>query len=176
MAFIFSQDEKLETSKVLEGCVSQAIEAVSDLLPPSIITQLNTTSRLLFSSEYPQVLVPRDPMQGIVVSEATNSIVGLSDWEDVAVQPFGMGLDCLYWLTGCGKSIWGWQPYECRRRLLDAFWEEFWQAVGIEEILPGRRGNFREVAEIAAKVGLLVRCDLDADEFVKFTLQEMLTE
>ncbi|KFA76035.1 hypothetical protein S40288_00313 [Stachybotrys chartarum IBT 40288] len=176
MAFVASQDEKLETSKALEGSVSQAIEAVSDFLSPSIITQLNTTGGLLFSSEYPQVLVPRDPMQGIVVSEATNRIVGISDWEDVAVQPFGMGLDCLYWLTGYVQSIWGWQPYGCRGRLLDAFWEEFWQAAGIEETLPGRRGNFREVAEIAAKVGLLARCDLDADDFVKFTLREMLTE
>ncbi len=116
---------------------------------------------LLFSSTYPQVLTHCDfSKTNILVNPHTYEVTGIVDWSLARLQPFGLGLDCLFLMTGC-MDLSGWHDYACQLRLREAFWAEFWTALGIEEADALHRKDIRATAEAAAKIGAVLRYAFD---------------
>ncbi|KAI1302017.1 hypothetical protein F5Y03DRAFT_215137 [Xylaria venustula] len=132
-------------------------------VPMSMLSELETSLPLLFSSEHPQVLTHGDfSKTNILVNPNTYEVTGIVDWSLATVQPFGIELDCLFLMTGY-MDLSGWHDYACRPRLLEAFWSEFWFASGIEDDGDLRRENIRTTAEAAAKTGAVLRYAFDRD-------------
>jgi Phosphotransferase enzyme family len=125
-------------------------------VPPvsiSTLSRLEIVLPQLFDSIYPQVLTHGDLSKtNILVNSETYEITGIVDWSLATVQPFGMELDSLFLMTGC-MDLRGWHDYDCRPRLWEVFWAEFWDATGIDD---GGRERIRAQAEAAAQIGALL--------------------
>lgn len=79
----------------------------------------------------PMVLLHRDLGScNIIVDEATCHLVGVIDWAEAEVCPFGLNLHSLQSLTGKLHLRNGWTHYEDYNTLQDVFWERFKQEVG----------------------------------------------
>ncbi|KPM40868.1 hypothetical protein AK830_g5720 [Neonectria ditissima] len=129
----------------------------SPAVPISTLSELQATLPQLFATDYPQVLTHGDLSKtNILVDPESLEVTGIVDWSLAAVKPFGMELDCLFLMTGC-MDLAGWHDSDCQPRLLKTFWAEFWTEAGIEEDGSGRRDNVRAMAEVAAKIGALLR-------------------
>lgn len=127
----------------------------SSLLSASTLTELEHSLPILFTWEYPQVLTHGDlSLTNILVDEDSYAITGIIDWSLTTIFPFGMELDCLFLTTGY-MSRSGWHDYASRRRLHEAFWDEFWSASGVEG--DEQRDKVRDMAERAAKIGAILR-------------------
>jgi len=134
----------------------------SAAVPISKLSELKIVLPLLCASEYPQVLTHGDFSEtNVLVNSDTYEITGVLDWSLAAVQPFGIGLDCLFLMTGCMDLKSGWHDYTCRPRLWDAFWAEFWTVSGIKNDGSMRRQNIRATAMTAANIGAVLRYAFD---------------
>lgn len=79
----------------------------------------------------PMVLLHRDLGScNIIVDEATCHLVGVIDWAEAEVCPFGLNLHSLQSLTGKLHLRNGWTRYEDYDILQDIFWETFKREVG----------------------------------------------
>lgn len=94
-------------------------------------------------------------MTNILIDADEFEITGIVDWSLATVWPFGMDLDILYLTTGYMSRDEGWQDYSCKKKLLDAYWGEFWSVSGIEG--DERRARVRELAEAAGQIGAILR-------------------
>lgn len=118
----------------------------------STISEVENILPMLFTGQYPQVLTHGDfSKTNILVNEDTYEVTGIVDWSLATLQPFGMELDYLFFMTGC-VDLSGWHDYTCRPRLRAAFWAAFCTASGIEDDA-SRQENIRTTAEAAAKIG-----------------------
>lgn len=125
-------------------------------LPVSTLRKLTEILPALFDEDYPQVLTHCDfSVTNILVDEATLAVTGVVDWSLAAVRPFGMDLDILYLTTGFMTRDDGWHDYACKKKLLDAFWEEFWSASAIDG--KDRRARVKDLAEAAGQIGAILR-------------------
>lgn len=79
----------------------------------------------------PMVLLHRDLGScNIIVDEATCHLVGVIDWAEAEVCPFGLNLHSLQSLTGKLHLRNGWTRFEDYNTLQDVFWERFEREVG----------------------------------------------
>lgn len=86
----------------------------------------------------------------IMVHEETCCLVGVIDWAEAEVCPFGLNLHSLQSLTGKLHLRNGWTRYDDYDTLQDIFWERFRQDIGG---LPEDRFNLIRLARI---LGLLL--------------------
>lgn len=109
----------------------------------------------LFSTEYPQVLHHGD-LSGtnILVDEQTFDITGFIDWSLAAMKPFGLEIWALR-RAGGNMTADGWSDFSCRNVAELAFWDEFFKIANIKD--PDRRTAVRRQAELAGKLGLILR-------------------
>ncbi|KAK3937837.1 hypothetical protein QBC46DRAFT_266659, partial [Diplogelasinospora grovesii] len=66
----------------------------------------------------------------IMVDEGTCHLVGVIDWAEAEVCPFGLSLHSLQSLTGKLRLRDGWTRFEDYDTLQNVFWERFKQEVG----------------------------------------------
>jgi aminoglycoside phosphotransferase len=124
--------------------------------PGSTLGRLTEGLPALFDEDYPKVLTHGDfSVTNILIDRDALDITGIVDWSLAAVRPFGMDLDILYMTTGFMTRDHGWHDYTCKEKLLDAFWEEFWSASGIEG--KDRRARVKDLAEAAGQIGAILR-------------------
>ncbi|KAF4424234.1 Protein kinase-like domain protein [Fusarium austroafricanum] len=79
----------------------------------------------------PMVLLYRDfRISKIMVDKASCHIVGVMDWAEAEVSPFGLNLHSIQALTG-NLHLWkGWSRYDDFDELQDVFWSVFQEQVG----------------------------------------------
>lgn len=66
----------------------------------------------------------------IMVDETTCHLVGVIDWAEAEIGPFGLNLSSLQNLSGKLHLRNGWSRYEDYSILQDTFWDTFKQEVG----------------------------------------------
>lgn len=66
----------------------------------------------------------------IIVDETSCHLVGVVDWAEAEICPFGLNLHSLEALTGKLRLRDGWSRYEDYATLQDVFWSTFAQQVG----------------------------------------------
>ncbi|KJZ75908.1 hypothetical protein HIM_04732 [Hirsutella minnesotensis 3608] len=104
---------------------------------------------LIFS--LPMVLTHKDfSTCNIMVDEATCRLVGVIDWAEAEICPFGVNLDTLQSLTGKLHLRNGWIRYEDYESLNAVFWTTFSNEVG--GLTDGRLKAIR----LARTMGLLL--------------------
>ncbi|AEO54507.1 hypothetical protein MYCTH_2115324 [Thermothelomyces thermophilus ATCC 42464] len=113
-----------------------------------IQTCLNSIDDIL---SLPIVLLHRDfGSCNIIVDETTCHLVGVVDWAEAEICPFGMNLHSLQSLTGKLHLRNGWTRFEDYDALQDVFWERFKQEVG------GLSGDQLRTIKLARALGLLL--------------------
>lgn len=144
-----------ETLQGIQRRLALVRSSLSPILGTTGLCELDISLPSLFVQEYPQVLTHGDlSMTNILLDENTYEITGIVDWSLASILPFGMDLDCLFLTTGYMNRD-GWHNYECRSRLLETFWTEFWSNSEVRD--NWRRLRIRDMAERAAKIGALLR-------------------
>ncbi|KAL2023185.1 hypothetical protein VTK56DRAFT_3308 [Thermocarpiscus australiensis] len=99
----------------------------------------------------PMVLLHRDfGSCSIIVDETTCHLVGVVDWAEAEICPFGMNLHSLQSLTGKLHPRNGWTRFEDYDALQDVFWERFKQEVG------GLSDDQLRTIKLARALGLLL--------------------
>lgn len=79
----------------------------------------------------PMVLLHQDfSTCNIMVDETSCHLVGVIDWAEADICPFGLNLDSLQSFTGKLHYLDGWSRYEDYADLQDTFWDVFTQEVG----------------------------------------------
>ncbi|KAM4054655.1 phosphotransferase enzyme family protein [Hirsutella rhossiliensis] len=86
----------------------------------------------------------------IIVDEATRHLVGVIDWAEADVHPFGVNLFCLQSLTGKLHLRNGWIRYDDYDKLHDVFWTTFRDEVG------DLTNDCIEAIQLARTTGLLL--------------------
>ena len=69
----------------------------------------------------------------IHVDPSTGRLVGICDWRDAEVSPFGMSLGGLETMLGSNTIIMGalaWRYHTDEQALRELFWETFYKALG----------------------------------------------
>ncbi|KAL7810802.1 hypothetical protein V8C44DRAFT_365449 [Trichoderma aethiopicum] len=99
----------------------------------------------------PMVLLHRDfGTCNIIVDETSCRLVGVVDWTEAEVCPFGLNLHSLQALTGKLHLRDGWIYYEDYADLQDVFWGTFKREVG------GLTQNTMQAIKLARTTGLLL--------------------
>lgn len=99
----------------------------------------------------PMVLLHRDfGSCNIMVDEATCHLVGVIDWAEAEVCPFGLNLHSLQSLTGKLHLRNGWTRFGDYDTLQDVFWETFKREVG------GLSDDQLRTIKLARALGLLL--------------------
>jgi hypothetical protein len=113
----------------------------------------NLISRLpgLFVSDWPLVPNHIDLLENnIHIDLNTGKLMGICDWKDTEVSPFGMLLGGLEIMLGVQSWKRGWLYHANQQDLRTLFWEAFWTAIGpVSE-------EQREHIEVARLVGLFL--------------------
>lgn len=99
----------------------------------------------------PMVLLHRDfgPCN-IIVDEATCHLVGVINWVEAEVCPFGLNLHSLWFLFGKLHLSNGWTRYGDYHTLQDIFWERFKEGIG------GLSSHQLQTIKLARALGLLL--------------------
>ncbi|KAI1180364.1 hypothetical protein F4777DRAFT_529966 [Nemania sp. FL0916] len=103
-------------------------------LPPRFRPTLDyLISRLpgLFAEDWPMVPNHTDLLENnIHVDPDTGRLVGICDWRDAEVSPFGMSLGGLETMLGTNRVKGGWCYHANQQALRNLFWEAFHEAMG----------------------------------------------
>lgn len=101
----------------------------------------------------PMVLLHRDfGSCNLLVNEVTCHLVGVIDWAEAEVCPFGLNLHSLQSLTGKLHLREGWTRYEDYDALQDVFWDRLKQE--ISELSDHQRRTIK----MARVLGVLLSC------------------
>jgi hypothetical protein len=85
----------------------------------------------LLAADWPLVPTHTDLLENnIHVDPRTGALVGVCDWRDAALSPFGMALGGLETMLGVNRVDGGWCYHPNERALRALFWEAFYQAMG----------------------------------------------
>ncbi|KAF5318641.1 hypothetical protein D9619_010731 [Psilocybe cf. subviscida] len=102
----------------------------------------------LFLDDWPMVPNHTDLLENnIRVDPSSGRLVGICDWRDTEVSPFGMSLWDLETMLGISETR-GWRYHTNQQILRDLFWEEFYKAL---------RTELDERIEISRLVGILLQ-------------------
>lgn len=122
--------------------------ALPSRFQPIVQACLNSIDDIL---SLPAVLLHRDfGTCNIIVDETTCHLVGVIDWAEAEVCPFGMNLHSLESLTGKLHLRDGWTRFEDYDALQHVFWERFKQEVG------GLSDHRLRTIKLARALGLLL--------------------
>lgn len=146
----------------LSADYSSQLSKLSDGLPSRFRPTLDyLTSRLpgLFTSDWPLVPNHIDLLENnIHVDPNTGRLMGICDWKDTEVSPFGMSLGGLETMLGTDSWVRGWCYHANQQELRALFWETFWSAMGsVSE-------EQKERIEIARLVGLFLANGFQYDD------------
>lgn len=128
------------------------LELLNTSLPsrfqPIIQTCLEAIDAIL---SLPMVLLHKDfGTCNILVDETTCHLVGVIDWAEAEVCPFGLNLHSLRFLSGKHHLRNGWTRYEDYDALQDTFWNRFSEEIG------GLSDHQLRTIKLARVIGLLL--------------------
>lgn len=85
----------------------------------------------LFAEDWPMVPNHTDLLENnIHVDPSTGRLVGICDWKDLEISPFGMSLRGLETMLGMDKMGKGWCYHANHEALRSIFWKSFNQIMG----------------------------------------------
>ncbi|KAF8184438.1 hypothetical protein BJ912DRAFT_974834 [Pholiota molesta] len=85
----------------------------------------------LFADDWPLVPNHTDLLENnIHVDPRTGALVGICDWKDAELSPFGMALGGLETMLGVNRVDEGWCYHPSQQALRALFWEAFYTAMG----------------------------------------------
>ncbi|ETW85451.1 hypothetical protein HETIRDRAFT_32724 [Heterobasidion irregulare TC 32-1] len=102
----------------------------------------------------------------IHVSMETGHIMGICDWKDTTIGPFGMSLGGLETLLGTETVSWGWRYHPNQQELRDLFWETLYQEMG------GVSEEQKKLIDVSRLVGLFLANGFEWKDGVKFPASE----
>ncbi|ODA77322.1 hypothetical protein RJ55_06950 [Drechmeria coniospora] len=128
------------------------LQALSSALPyrfkPVIQTCIDSVDNIL---SLPMVLLHKDfGACNIIVDPATCNLVGVIDWAEAEVCPFGLNLHSLESLSGKLDLRDGWTRFEDYDTLQNVFWDRFKQKVG------GLTDDQLQTVQLARALGVLL--------------------
>ncbi|KAK0736845.1 hypothetical protein B0T21DRAFT_363860 [Apiosordaria backusii] len=128
------------------------LQALYSALParfqPIIQTCIDSMENIL---RLPMVILHRDfGSCNILVDEVTCHLVGVIDWAEAEVCPFGLNLHSLQAMTGKLHLRNGWTRFEDYDSLQDVFWERFTREIG------GLSDDQLRTIKLARALGLLL--------------------
>ncbi|EIN13007.1 hypothetical protein PUNSTDRAFT_98024 [Punctularia strigosozonata HHB-11173 SS5] len=113
----------------------------------------------LLANDWPLVPNHADLLENnIHVSMQTGRLMGICDWKDAVIGPFGMSLGGLEAMLGIRTVEESWRYHPNQQELRDLFWETFYHAMG--EVTKEQR----ELIEVARLVGLFLENGLQWTE------------
>lgn len=137
--------------------LSELVEGLPDRFRPGLEHLIAQLPRL-FAEDWPLVPNHNDLLENnIHVNPTTGQIVGICDWRDATIGPFGMSLGGLETMLGI-RRVQGWCYHPNHQELRDLFWATFYDAVGqvSEEV--------RELVEVARLVGIFLENGFERDD------------
>ncbi|KAF4607351.1 Aminoglycoside phosphotransferase domain-containing protein [Pleurotus pulmonarius] len=112
---------------------SQLVQLAAGLPPRFRQTLDSLIARLprLFDEDWPMVPNHTDLLENnLHVDPGTGRLVGVCDWKDAEISPFGMSLGGLETMLGMDRVGKGWCYHANHEALRSIFWEAFNQAMG----------------------------------------------
>lgn len=105
----------------------------------------------LLAANWPLVPNHTDLLENnIHVSKETGRLMGICDWKDTTIGPFGMSLGGLETMLGKRTMSKGWCYHSKQQELRDMFWETLYQTMG------GVSGEQKTLIDVARLVGLFL--------------------
>ncbi|KAG6859551.1 hypothetical protein C0991_000515, partial [Blastosporella zonata] len=102
----------------------------------------------------------------IHVSMETGNIMGICDWRDTTIGPFGMSLGGLETMLGIETISCGWRYHPNQQELRDLFWETLYQEMGsVSE-------EQKKLIDVWRLVGLFLAHGFDWEDGVKTPASE----
>lgn len=148
---------------LLEDYSSQ-LRQLYDGLPTrfrSTLDHLITRLPDLFAEDWPLVPNHIDLLENnIHVNRSTGQIMGICDWKDSEISPFGMSLGGLETMLGIWKMKEGWCYHANQQALRAHFWGAFYNSMGYTS------EKQKELINIARLVGIFLAngFELDSNE------------
>ncbi|KAF5017336.1 hypothetical protein F66182_10745 [Fusarium sp. NRRL 66182] len=136
--------------------LSELVQGLPDRFRPSL-EYLTAQLPRLFVEDWPLVPNHNDLLENnIHVNPETGQIVGICDWRDTTIGPFGMSLGGLETMLGI-RRMRGWCYHLNQQELRDLFWVTFYNAIGkfSEEL--------RDLIEVARLVGIFIENGFEGD-------------
>ena len=97
----------------------------------STLDHLITVLPRLLAENWPLVPNHTDLLENnIHVNKETGHLVGICDWKDAVIGPFGMSLGWLDTMLGKRTMSWGWRYHPNQQELRDLFWKTLYEAIG----------------------------------------------
>lgn len=136
--------------------LSQLAEGLPERFHPSLKYLIANLPRL-FAKDWPMVPNHDDLLENnIHVDQETGQILGICDWKDTLISPFGMSLGGLESALGI-RTKRGWRYHANQQELRDIFWEAFYDAIGqVSE-------EQKKLFEVARLVGIFLENGFDWD-------------
>ena len=131
------------------------------------LDQLISKLPRLFASDWPLVPNHTDLLENnIHVSKQVGGVMGICDWKDTIIGPFGMSLGGLETMLGIRKVNVGWCYHLNQQELRELFWGAFYKAMGkVSE-------EQKETIEVARLVGLFLANGFEWNDGVKVPARE----
>ncbi|EHK44204.1 hypothetical protein TRIATDRAFT_87271 [Trichoderma atroviride IMI 206040] len=125
----------------------------------STLDHLITRLPDLFAEDWPLVPNHIDLLENnIHVDRSTGQIMGICDWKDAEISPFGMSLGGLETMLGIWKMKEGWCYHTNQQTLRAHFWEAFYNSMGdISE-------TQKELVNLARLVGIFLANGFELDD------------
>ncbi|KIY52327.1 hypothetical protein FISHEDRAFT_35532 [Fistulina hepatica ATCC 64428] len=121
----------------------------------------------LLDANWPLVPNHTDLLENnIHVSKETGHIMGICDWKDTTISPFGMSLGGLETMLGTETVSWGWRYHPNQQELWDLFWETLYQEMG------GISREQKKLIDVSRLVGLFLANGFEWKDGVKVPTSE----
>jgi len=126
-------------------------------------------------SMLPSLLEPNWPLvpnhtdlleNNIHVSMETGRIMGICDWKDTTIGPFGMSLGGLETMLGQETMSWRWRYHPNHQELRGLFWETLYQEMG------GVSEEQKKLIDVSRLIGLFLANGFDWKDGVKVPASE----
>ncbi|POR38964.1 Uncharacterized protein TPAR_00836 [Tolypocladium paradoxum] len=136
--------------------ISQLAEGLPKRFRPSL-EHLTANLPRLCAKGWPMVPNHNDLLENnIHVNPETGHIMGICDWKDTTIGPFGLSLGGLETMLGI-RRIRGWYYHPNQQELRDLFWGTFYDAIGqLSE-------EQRELVEVARMTGIFLENGFEGD-------------
>ncbi|KIY66631.1 hypothetical protein CYLTODRAFT_354692 [Cylindrobasidium torrendii FP15055 ss-10] len=146
--------------------LSQLHVGLPERFRPTLANLISTLPSLL-QADWPLVPNHTDLLENnIHVSKETGHLVGICDWKDAVISPFGMSLGGLETMLGTHTMSRGWCYHSSQQELRDLFWETLYQEMG------GVSEAQKELVNVARLTGLFLANGFDWKDGLKVPASE----
>ncbi|KLO08911.1 hypothetical protein SCHPADRAFT_908233 [Schizopora paradoxa] len=121
----------------------------------------------LLEANWPLVPNHTDLLENnIHVSKETGHIMGICDWKDITISPFGMSLGWLETMLGIRTTNRGWCYHPNQQDLRDLFWETMYKEMG------GVTEGQKKLIDVSRLIGMFLEHGFEWKDGVKIPANE----